>query len=170
MQRPDARQFDLCPSLVSYGAMPLEEANAALERWGHKMGPIRRPMGLQEAHGLTIGSELVGVTVTADLICQRVASLGRDEAVELARVCAVQRDVCRVLVRLWRLAVLPCIARHRGRALTGLSYQDAILHGGDLYRFDGWTAVARSRSGTDPRSGRKGRSKVIWSFGPVAPA
>ena len=45
-----------------------------------------------------------------------------------------------------------------------VSYQDAVAHTGNLYRFDGWVRVGESRSGTDSRSGRKGRNKIIWGW------
>jgi len=43
-----------------------------------------------------------------------------------------------------------------------ISYQDADLHNGNTYRFDGWKRIGRSKSGVDTRSGRKGRDKIIW--------
>ena len=43
-----------------------------------------------------------------------------------------------------------------------ISYQDADLHNGDTYRFDGWKREGYSSSGNDSRSGRKGRNKWIW--------
>jgi hypothetical protein len=45
-----------------------------------------------------------------------------------------------------------------------VSYQDEALHDGDTYRFDGWTRLARSRSGTDHRSGKRDRNKTIWDW------
>ncbi len=50
------------------------------------------------------------------------------------------------------------------------SYQDADMHSGNTYRFDGWTRIGFSSSGTDIRSGRKGRRKWIWHWGQTVPA
>lgn len=83
--------------------------------------------------------------------------------VELGRVCAVREHLNRAAVRLWREFVFPALCREHGWSWC-ISYQDAVLHSGDLYRFDGWVRLATSRSGTDARSGRKGRSKVIWGW------
>jgi hypothetical protein len=49
---------------------------------------------------------------------------------------------------------------------VAISYQDAALHSGNLYRFDGWQRRAFSHSGTDTRSGRPGRDKWIWVYPP----
>ena len=97
------------------------------------------------------------------LIRERVAGLSRAEAVELGRLCAATPHLCRPMLRLWREMVLPDLARAYGYRWA-VSYQDAALHTGNLYRFDGWVRLATSRSGTDPRSGRKGRNKVIWGW------
>lgn len=155
------RQPSILPPAVAFDGISLDDANRALVAWGHKMGPVNRPdIGQLFAHGLMHNGSMVGVVVTADLVTARIAQgLTRADAVELARVCAARPDICRVLVRLWREFVLPQL-----RQPWGISYQDAIIHGGDLYRFDGWVRLGTSRSGTDQRSGRKGRSKVIWGW------
>lgn len=59
--------------------------------------------------------------------------------------------------------VFPVLARERGYRWA-VSYQDGALHSGNLYRFDGWVRIGRSRSSVDPRTGRKGRNKVIWGW------
>lgn len=142
-------------ALAEYCAIELAEANDFLIAHQHKMGAINRPMGLQLPHGLYASGRLVGVTVTADLAAKKVAGFERHQAIELARVCASEPWVNRLLVRLWRETVLPEMRKNRGADLIGLSYQDAVLHSGNLYRFDGWTSIATSRSGTDRRSGLK---------------
>lgn len=102
--------------------------------------------------------------VSADtLIRERVGGLTRHDAIELSRLCAVRPDLCRVALRLWRFFVFSAIAAARG-CRWAVSYQDAVLHSGNLYRFDGWVTLGRSRSGTDSRSGRRGRRKVIWGW------
>ena len=110
------------------------------------------------------------MTTTAHLICKCVGGgmrhLTRENTIELARLCAVRPGLCRVALRLWREGVFPLLGYQ-----TAISYQDADLHNGNTYRFDGWQRIAYSRSGTDTRSGRKGRNKWIWLWErPVAVA
>lgn len=147
--------------VASLDAIALPDANTLLALWGHRIGPIARPMGILGAHALCgRHGEPVGVAITATLIRERVAGLpshGRHNTCELARVCASRPHICRPLVRLWREFVLPTLPYR-----YGVSYQDAGLHVGDLYRHDGWTRCAYSHSGTDSRSGRRGRNKWIW--------
>ena len=113
--------------------------------------------------------EPVALTITAALVRETCAGLTRDEAVELARLCAKLPHINRVMLRLWREAVLPQLARAHGYRWA-VSYQDEGLHTGNTYRFDGWKPLSRSRSGTDQRSGRKGRAKTIWGWQVPAPA
>lgn len=152
--------------LISFDAIGRDECNDALLRWGHKMGPHNRPdTGVARFHGLRHTGKLVAVTAGDALLAREVAGLNRSQAWELARVCAARPDLCRVIVRLWREFVFPSTSIARGYSWA-VSYQDAALHSGGLYRFDGWISLAVSRSGTDQRSGRKGRSKVIWGWHP----
>lgn len=140
-------------------------ANVCLEDFGHKMGPYTRPnFGGERFNVLMQRGKFVGVTVSAPLVRETCAGFTRAEAIELVRVCAIRPDLCRVLVRLWREFVFPDYDQP-----WAVSYQDAVAHRGDLYRFDGWTIVGRSSSGTDPRKTvngepRKGRNKNIWGF------
>lgn len=64
-----------------------------------------------------------------------------------------------MVLRLWREFVFPAMGYQ-----FAISYQDAALHSGNLYRFDGWTRIGYSSSGTDARSGRRGRNKFIWQW------
>lgn len=153
----------MLPPVFHIQEIPMDVANKALVEWNHKMGPCNRPMGLQVAHGFIHHSELVALTVTADLVAQEVCGKNRTEAVELARLCASRSDLCRVTLRLWRELLFPAFAAARGYSWA-ISYQDANLHTGNTYRFDGWRKLGVSRSGTDKRSGRKGRNKVIWGW------
>ena len=146
--------------IATFEPFSLSEANALLIEWGHKIGPMSRPMGRQDAHALVVMGAPVAVTLTADLIRETVAGapyLTRQSCVELARLCAAGPEWNRVALRLWREIVLPLT----GKAY-GVSYQDAAMHNGNLYRFDGWSRVSFSHSGRDARSGRQGRNKWVW--------
>lgn len=139
----------------------LKEANEMLSAWGHKMGPLRR--GNQDAvcFALFHNSEPVAVTTASTLIRPVVggglSNLTRENAIELSRLCAARSGLCRVALRLWREFVFPSLGYQHA-----ISYQDADLHNGNTYRFDGWQRAAFSRSGTDTRSGRPGRQKWVW--------
>ena len=139
-----------------------EEADKALMQWDHAMGPCNRPIGLIRAHGLIAHGKLVAVSVTADLVAATCAGLDRGQAIELARLCAERRDLCRVMLRLWREFVFPAYPQE-----WAVSYQDEKLHTGNTYRFDGWVKLLEhASSGTDKRSGRKGRRKTVLGWHP----
>ena len=148
--------------LVHFAPIARSELNDRLLAWGHRMGPVRRP-SQGWSHGLFHEGALVAVIATDTLIRERVAGFSREQAVELSRLCAARADVTRVALRLWRAFVFPAIAELRG-VTWALSCQDAVLHSGALYRFDGWARIAFSRSGADPRTGRRGRNKWIWGW------
>lgn len=134
--------------------------NQALVAWQHKMGPWSRPdYSPPVFHGLFHNGNMVAVTATGQLIADTCAGLRRDEAIELGRVCAARPALCRVMLRMWREFVFPSLDRR-----WAVSYQDAVAHTGNLYRFDGWVKLGASRSGTDTRGNRKGRSKIIWGW------
>jgi len=157
-----------CLPFVTFDALPLDEANALLVEWGHRMGPCNRPdFGDVFAHALRHEGEPVAVTVTTGLVREHVGGglthLTRRNTVELARLCADRPGLCRVALRLWRMFVLPPLGK------TAVSYQDADLHNGATYRFDGWKRAAYSRGGSvDQRTGRRGRNRWIWVYPPEA--
>jgi len=149
-------------SMVSFDPIPLNTANALLVEWGHKMGPCKRGNAVGWSHALIHEGRPVAVTVTASLIRERVggaAHLTRENCIELARLCAARPGLCRVALRLWREFVFPALPYE-----WAMSYQDADIHNGNTYRFDGWKRIARARSGTDTRSGRPGRDKWVWVY------
>lgn len=157
--------------LATFDAISINEANRLLAEWGHAMGPLNRPMqgsllscGGDAAHALFHEGRPVAVVTTSNLIGSHVAGhpeMTRENTCELSRLCASRRDLCRVALRLWREFVWSPMS---GRFPWAISYQDANLHKGDVYRFDGWEAIGASRSGADRRSGRQGRNKVIWRW------
>jgi hypothetical protein len=137
-----------------------KDADRALIKWEHKMGPCNRPMGIIRSHGMFSHGKLCALTVTADLVAATCAGFNRDEAIELARLCAERSDLCRPMLRIWREFIFPAFGTP-----WAVSYQDEALHSGDTYRFDGWVQLKEhAHSGTDQRSGRKGRSKTIWGW------
>lgn len=154
--------------LVSFDAIDEGELNACLVQWGHKMGPLNRPTEYGfGAHGLRHNGRLVAVAAWSALVrenCAGMTFLPRQTTTELSRVCAERPDLCRVIVRLWREFVFPGVCDARGHKWA-VSYQDADLHSGDLYRFDGWLKLGEFRSGGhDPRTGRKGRTGFVWGW------
>lgn len=143
----------------------LDFANVLLVRWGHKMGELRRGNQGARCHALYQGDIPVGIVTASTLICPNVGGcvgLTRANTIELSRLCAVRPGICRVVLRLWREFVFPALDYQHA-----ISYQDADLHTGNTYRFDGWQRVGRSRSGMDTRSGRPGRDKWIWVWPPT---
>lgn len=156
----------LIDPLVSFDLIDRDELNWCLTKWDHRMGENRRPTAYGAwDYGLRHNGVLVAVTSADTLIRETCAGiLLRSEAVELSRVCAARRDLCRVAVRLWREFVFPALCESRGFAWA-VSYQDAALHSGDLYRFDGWVRLVKaSSSTTDPRTGRAGRERWVWGW------
>lgn len=154
--------------LVTFEAIDLTEANRLLVEWGHRMGPLLRGnSGALQCHALFVHSKPVGLACTSSLIRERVGGglghLTRRNTVELSRLCAAEPWACRVVLRLWRETVFPGTG-----VAAAISYQDADLHTGNIYRFDGWHRAAFSSSGTDSRSGRRGRRKYIWVWPPAA--
>jgi antitoxin VapB len=134
------------------------EANRLLVAWGHRMGACNRPFQTW-AHALFLHGEPMALTVTATLIREKCCGLDRRDAHELARLCAAAPWVNRVMLRLWRECVHPAFGHP-----WAISYQDECLHTGNTYRLDGWLILGHSRSGTDQRSGAKGRKKTIWGW------
>lgn len=156
-------QTPLVP-LLWFDAIEIAEANQLLSTWQHKMGPLARPaFGGDVAHVLMHRTEgpvvvLTTSTLIRDAVAGGVPHLNRSNTVELSRLCASRSGLCRVGLRLWREFVFPALGYD-----FAVSYQDADLHSGATYRFDGWgRAPLKAHSGTDARSGRKGRDKWIW--------
>ena len=149
-------------SLVSFDRCELAEANRLLKQWEHRMGPLHRGNQGAVCHVLLYAGEPHAVTTASDLIMEprKIAPhITRESAIELSRLCAKRGGLCRVALRLWREFVFPTMGKG-----FAISYQDADLHSGNTYRFDGWQKIAFSRSGTDTRSGRPGRKKWIWQY------
>ena len=160
------QRFEYTPSflpLCSFERIELVQANKLLLDWQHKMGALQR--GNQDAicYGLFHEGVPVAVTTASNLITSHAGGgldyLKRENTIELSRLCASRSGLCRVALRLWREFVFQFLPFE-----YALSYQDADLHSGNTYRFDGWQRLGYSRSGTDTRSGRPGRNKWIWVY------
>ena len=153
----------LAPPIARIEVIDKVTLNGCLVAWEHKMGPWTRPTFRGWFHGLFHHDELVAVTAAGDLIRPNtVGGLTRADAFELARVCAKRPHLCRPMLRLWRELIFPALCAAHGWSWA-ISYQDAVLHSGNLYRHDGWCRIGYSASGNDHRSGRKGRCSAIGS-------
>ena len=158
--------FPVC----TFEHIEIGEANELLVKWKHKMGPLNRPLyGQNTAHALTHNGRPVAVTILSGLISPTIGNgcdyLTRENTCELSRLCAERPGLCRVAIRLWREFVFA-----ESGFEYAISYSDNDLHNGNTYRFDGWKIVVKNaRSGTDQRSGRKGRDKTVWQWPPPAP-
>lgn len=148
---------------VSFEQVSRAEANELLVLWGHAMGPMERGNVAGVHFALKHNGRPVAVAMAATLIRECVGGgnreLTRSNTIELARLCAERPGLCRVALRLWREFVFPTLGYE-----VAISYQDADMHSGNTYRFDGWHRCGFSSSGTDSRSGRKGRRKYIWRW------
>lgn len=156
----------LIDPLASFDLIEREEANRALLAWGHRMRPINRPSFKAPIdYGLRVSGDLVAL-VTADTLIRPTCAFDRNEAFELSRLCAKDRALSRVVLRLWREIGMPQIVRAWGTPWA-VSYQNALMHRGDLYRFDGWQRVGWSTGGCDPRAAAEtvsAKRRVIWGW------
>ena len=158
-----AIRSDVLFSFVTFEQVTLPEANSMLLAWNHQMGELKRGNQGALCHALMHEGKPVAVTTASNLISPVVGGgcdwMNRENTIELSRLCAARGGLCRVALRLWREFVFPALGYE-----YAVSYQDADLHNGNTYRFDGWERVGQSRSGTDTRSGRPGRNKYVWAW------
>ena len=115
--------------------------NDLLVRWGHRFGPVHRPFR-SEAFALEVDGVPVALAVSASVVSGTVAGFRRQEAVELARLCASpeHRWATRVMLRLWREVCAPRWKCWPVR--VAVAYSQNAHHLGDVYRFDGWRRVS----------------------------
>lgn len=132
-----------CAPVAGLVPITVGEANVLLVRWGHNLGPCRRPFG-QEAWVLDIEGRSVAVAISASTVsehvrCADASQLRRDEIVELARLCAdpAERWATRPMLRLWREVAAP--RWPFWVVVAAVAYSQSRRSGGDLYRWDGWT-------------------------------
>jgi hypothetical protein len=166
----------LIATLAGLTAVPRELGNDLLSRWGHYLGPCRRPFG-SEAWVLELAGRPVSVAVSASIVSATVAGYERCQVVELARLCSAPdyRWATRPMLRLWREIAAPAWRYWPVRA--AVAYSANGRHPGDIYRFDGWERVrgdagnpcgpgatwSRKRAADDPAHGPK--TLWLWRYG-----
>jgi len=153
--------------LVAFDVIEDAEADDALTRWGHWLGPCDRPFGRQ-SFGLFVAGELVSVAVSASTVNAVCGGWPRMKVVELARQASRERGspFTRVCVRLWRELAPKCWATYWPVEAV-VSYANKTRHLGDIYRFDGWTKVADVPSGVAGGGWNRGKrydAKSVWVF------
>jgi len=170
MSRPlQPRLLDV--PIAALARIDVDEANELLVAWGHRLGPVHRPFGMQ---AFVLGlPEPVAVAVSASTVSNTAAGYRRGELVELARLGRAPAApwALRVMLRLWRELCGP--RWPYWRPLAAISYSKNADHSGDLYRFDGWERAAdncgvtggggawsRPRYSTDPAKG----PKSLWRW------
>ena len=129
------------PPIANVEQIDLDLANRLLAAWGHTIGEIERPYGM-EAYGLHAQGHFVSVAVSASTISATAADYHRQEIVECARLCSdpAENWATRVMLRLWRECCAPLW--HCWPVLAAVSYHQSNRQTGNLYRFDGWEKVA----------------------------
>lgn len=154
--------------------LDIDEANALLVAWGHRLGACHRPFG-QQAFCLRVQGEIVSLALSASIVSATVAGYSRNEVVECARLCSAHRApwASRLMLRFWREVCAPLWPYWLIKA--GISYSQNAHHTGNLYRFDGWQKVqedcgslgggtwTRKRYATEAVAGKK--TLWIWRYG-----
>jgi len=163
---------------------PLHHANRLLAAWGHYLGPVNRPSGAQ-AWVLDVAGDPVSVAVSNCIVSKYVTvsgpgepreDLGRDQVVELGRLCTAPGAywATRPMLRLWREIALP--RWPYWTAAAAVAYSQDGRHDGTIYRFDGWKRAAGRRGsggggtwGTPQRGGDlRAGAKTMWVWRPAA--
>ncbi len=137
------------------GVMPIsnKECNRLLVKWEHKLGPCVRPFR-SESFALFVAGEPVACAMTCSIVHGPVAGYTTQECVELARLAASNKWANRVMIRLWREVCAPrydCWVPH-----AAVSYSHNALHGGNIYRTDGWEKVT-DKAGSTGKGGNWNR-------------
>jgi hypothetical protein len=159
-------------NIIRYNRIDDELADRMLVAWGHWLKGCSRPFG-RVSSGLFLYDELVAVAVSASTVNASCGGYPRQRCVELARLCAhpQHRDLTRVALRCWRVTAASEWPYWLADVLV--SYQNAIRHTGDIYRFDGWIKVADTKGstggGTWSRPRKSGEPKAVWAY-PLAAA
>jgi hypothetical protein len=153
--------------LASFDLIDNETADMLLREWGHWLGGCNRPFGRQ-SFGLEIGGlGIVSVAVSASTVNEHCGGFHRQEVVELARLCSAPECgwATRVCLRLWRELAPAAWPYWPVRAVV--SYSNALRHSGNIYRFDGWKCIAKSRGSVGGGTWTRHKvmePKLIWAF------
>lgn len=139
----------------------------------HWLGQCDRPFGVI-SYGLYVRGSLVAVAVSASTPNERCADFSRYEVVELVRCTARDgwRDQTRVALRCWRTLApedwASAYGAHWPSLIACVSYANDRRHTGDLYRFDGWRIVGKSKGstagGTWSRPRKGSEPMTIWAW------
>jgi hypothetical protein len=153
--------------LATFDAIEDAVADAALVTWGHWLEGCARPFGRQ-SFGLFVSTELIAVAVSASTAGASAGGWSRFAVVELVRLCARpdQRWATRVALRLWREIAPRCWAKYWPVEAV-VSYQNAVRHTGNIYRFDGWTMVGEvpgSTGGGTYSAKKPAERKAVWVY------
>lgn len=172
-----AEQLTFNATAVGLVPVDLDRANAALAEWGHYLGPVTRPFGSQ-AWQLEVDGQPVSVAVSASTVSATAAGMVRGQLVELARLCSRPgyRWATRPMLRLWREVAAP--RWPYWPVVAAVAYSQNARHGGQIYRFDGWTratdaAGSTGGGGTWSRTRHDGdierglKSLWVWHYEPV---
>lgn len=149
----------------------MEEANALLVQWGHRLGPVHRPFR-QEGYSFEVDGAPIAVATSGSIVNGPVGGYERDEVVECTRLAAAEPWASRIMLRLWREV---CAPRWKSwPVLAAVSYSHNAMHRGDLYRFDGWEKIredagsagggtwSRKRKNTEAVYGKK--TLWLWRY------
>lgn len=145
------------------------DADQKLVEFGHVLGACNRPFGRQSFGLILLGVGIISVAVSASTVNARCAGYDRKEVVELAR-CASDPTFkwsTRVCLRLWRELAPKVWASKYWPVCAVVSYQNALIHSGNLYRFDGWRKVADVPGGSGGGGWNRQKKyppKSIWVY------
>ncbi len=159
---------------VTCGSFDMDEGNALIVKWGHRLGAMNRPFS-QRAYALMLDDRPISIAMSASTVSATVGGYSRKQIVELGRLCSAPgfNWATRVMIRLWR----EVFARRwpDWEPELAISYQQNAHYTGNIYRFDGWTKVrddagkslgggtwTRKRASDDPTVGSK--SLWLWNY------
>ncbi len=148
----------------------VDNANWLLEQWGHYLGPCHRPFGI-DCWTFDVAGQPVSVAVGASIVSAHLVDddgnelFRRDQVIELARLCSVERWATRLMLRWWR--EVGALRWSHWPVEAAVAYSQNNRHAGDIYRWDGWKRV-RSNSGSGQGGGTwtKHRDTAHAAVGP----
>lgn len=127
--------------------------NDLLVKWEHKLGPCERPF-LTESFAFEVDGEPIAVAMSCSIVHGPVAGYRTQQVVELARLASCNKWANRIMIRSWREILAPKYSAWKPLAVV--SYSHNALHGGEIYRTDGWRKVT-DKAGSTGKGGNWGR-------------